>query len=186
MEHLLLYTYWDFRIKFCCVKKRFRFYFDQSESRNDFFTRDFSNSCENPVRVRFPWSNLHIFSPQISLIINSASLMRCCECACFTSAWNSIANKLKIRCNTYLSSKLWSSQLWTQFKQLRIEAWKSQDLNPWRIQKVTDSNPVEVLTFSGFYTQLLKLAFITAMIIAYLISNPQFNIRNISYITSNT
>ena len=27
------------------------------------------------------------------------------------------------------SSKLWSSQLWTQFKQLRIEAWKSQDFN---------------------------------------------------------
>ena len=27
------------------------------------------------------------------------------------------------------SSKLWSSQLWTQFKQLRIEAWKSQDYN---------------------------------------------------------
>jgi len=25
------------------------------------------------------------------------------------------------------SSKLWSSQLWTQFKQLRIEGWKSQD-----------------------------------------------------------
>ena len=24
------------------------------------------------------------------------------------------------------SSKIWSSQLWTQFKQLRIEAWKSQ------------------------------------------------------------
>ena len=27
------------------------------------------------------------------------------------------------------SSKLWSSQLWTQFKQLRIEAWKSQNFN---------------------------------------------------------
>ena len=27
------------------------------------------------------------------------------------------------------SSKPWSSQLWTQFKQLRIEAWKSQDFN---------------------------------------------------------
>ena len=28
-----------------------------------------------------------------------------------------------------ISSKVWSSQLRTQFKQLRIEAWKSQDLN---------------------------------------------------------
>ena len=27
------------------------------------------------------------------------------------------------------SRKLWSSQLWTQLKQLRIEAWKSQDFN---------------------------------------------------------
>ena len=27
------------------------------------------------------------------------------------------------------SSKQWSSQLWTQFKQLRIEAWKSLDFN---------------------------------------------------------
>ena len=27
------------------------------------------------------------------------------------------------------SSKLWSSQLWKQIKQLRIEAWKSQDFN---------------------------------------------------------
>ena len=27
------------------------------------------------------------------------------------------------------SSKVWSSQLWTKFKQLRIEAWKIQDFN---------------------------------------------------------
>ena len=27
------------------------------------------------------------------------------------------------------SGKLWSSQLWTQFKQLHIEAWKSKDFN---------------------------------------------------------
>ena len=27
------------------------------------------------------------------------------------------------------SSELWSSQLWTQFMQLRKEAWKSQDFN---------------------------------------------------------
>ena len=39
-------------------------------------------------------------------------------------------------CNKHLTyiqytvpSELWSSQLWTQFKQLRIEAWKSQDFN---------------------------------------------------------
>ena len=66
-----------------------------------------------------------------------------------------------------------------QFKHMRIEAWKSQDFNgvwthdlaiPVRLSnelsyEATDvgswsfvsSNPVEVLTFSGFYTQLLKL-----------------------------
>ena len=35
----LFYTYWDFRIKFCCEKKRFGFYFEQSERRNEFLTR---------------------------------------------------------------------------------------------------------------------------------------------------
>ena len=70
------------------------------------------------------------------------------------------------------SSELWSSPSWTQFKQLRIEAWKSQDLTGfepvtsqyrcdaltnWAMKPLTGSNPVEVLTFSGFYTQLLKL-----------------------------
>ena len=34
----LFYTYWDFHIKFCCVKKHCRFYYDQSERRKDFFT----------------------------------------------------------------------------------------------------------------------------------------------------
>ena len=49
-------------------------------------------------------------------------------------------------------SKPWSSQLWTQFKQLRIEALKSQD-------------------FNGVQTPLKSwLAFITAIIMAYLIS----------------
>ena len=38
----LFYIYWEFRIKFCCVRKGFGFYFDQSERprRNKFLTRD--------------------------------------------------------------------------------------------------------------------------------------------------
>ena len=32
------------------------------------------------------------------------------------------------------SSKLWSSQLWTQFKHLRIEAWKSQYMTFFNVQ----------------------------------------------------
>ena len=35
------------------------------------------------------------------------------------------------------SSKPWSSQFWTQFKQLRTEAWKSQDFNG--LLKLSDS-----------------------------------------------
>ena len=41
-----------------------------------------------------------------------------------------------------------------------------------KFREVTGSNTIN------------KIAFITAKIIAYLISNPQFNILNISYITS--
>ena len=29
----------------------------------------------------------------------------------------------------FKSSKLWSSQIWTQFQELRVEAWNSQDFN---------------------------------------------------------
>ena len=47
-----------------------------------------------------------------------------------------------------------------------------------RYREVTGSNPIEVLTFSGFCTQLLKL--ITWF------QNPQFNIWNILYITSHS
>ena len=71
------------------------------------------------------------------------------------------------------SSKLWSSQLWTQFKQLRVEARKTQDFNgvwtrdgsnrdgfePSRVQ--TGSNPVEVLTFLGFYRIVSEVTLIS-------------------------
>ena len=39
-----------------------------------------------------------------------------------------------------------------------------------------EQKPEKVLTFSGFCSQLLKLRSKTAMIMAYLISNPQFNV----------
>ena len=45
------------------------------------------------------------------------------------SMWTDIWNVSCIELRILKSSKLWSSQLWTQFKQLRIEAWKSQDFN---------------------------------------------------------
>ena len=49
------------------------------------------------------------------------------------SPW-SMDVKWSMKCFIYLtadlkSSELWSSQLWMQFKQLHIEAWKSQDFH---------------------------------------------------------
>ena len=40
-------------MKFCCVKKRFGFYFDQSERRNEFFTREKIVSSNH--KPRFKW-----------------------------------------------------------------------------------------------------------------------------------
>ena len=92
-----------------------------------------------------------------------------------------------------------TSQLWTQFKQLRIETWKSQDFNRvWTRDlaiPVRRSNQLSYETTSvapvfqghGFkprwspeffrllYT-IAEIAFITTMIIAYLIANLQFYI----------
>ena len=59
-----------------------------------------------------------------------------------------------------ISSKLWSSQLWTQFKQLRIEAWKIKDFNRvstrdlpipvWRSSKLSyDATDVGSWSFVG-------------------------------------
>ena len=48
----LFHTYWDFRIKFCVVKKRFGFYFDQSERRNKFLTREKIVSSNHKPRFK--------------------------------------------------------------------------------------------------------------------------------------
>ena len=53
----LFHTYWDFCIKFCFVEKRFGFYFDQSERRNEFLTREkivSSNHKPRFKRIVFP------------------------------------------------------------------------------------------------------------------------------------
>ena len=56
-----------------------------------------------------------------------------CICKCIFAlfsmeivTWSDIWNVSYIELRILKSSELWSSQLWTQFKQLRIEAWKSQ------------------------------------------------------------
>ena len=95
------------------------------------------------------------------------------------------------------SSKLWSSQLRTQFKQLRIEAWKSQDFNgvwthdlaiPVRHSNQLSYEATDVGSWSFVSSNEPVKKWVwsdtTAMIIAYLISIPQFNVWNISYITS--
>ena len=43
--------------------------------------------------------------------------------------WSDIWNVSYVELQILKSSELWSSQLWMQFKQLHIEAWKSQDFN---------------------------------------------------------
>ena len=55
------------------------------------------------------------------------------------------------------SSKLWSSQLWTQFKQLRIEAWKSQDFSGvWTCDLLIPVRRSNQLSYvSGFIAQLV-------------------------------
>jgi len=52
----LFYIYWDFRNKFCCVKKHFRFYFDQSERHV------VHNSNLSRARIYFwGWLNLSMY-----------------------------------------------------------------------------------------------------------------------------
>ena len=43
--------------------------------------------------------------------------------------WSIRRKLISFECNHIFQVKLWSSQLWTQFWQLRREAWKIQDLN---------------------------------------------------------
>ena len=85
--------------------------------------------------------------------------------------------------STYLHQvKLWSSQLWTQFcncVEYPEKVRTSMGLSPWP----RDTNPIEVLPFTGFFRDCLNCVH-NSEDHAYLISNPQFSIWNISYITS--
>ena len=95
------------------------------------------------------------------------------------------------------ASKLWSSQLWTQFKQLRIQAWKSQDFNGlWTRDLVITNSAMKPLTlWAGHLWVLMSpwrmdvkwytkcFIYWTADFEICLFQNPQFNIWNISYIT---
>ena len=73
-KNLLSYIYWDFRIKFCCVKKRTGFYFDQSERRNEFLTREkFVSSNHKPRFKRIVFSRA--FS-QSSRVVRNSNLSR--------------------------------------------------------------------------------------------------------------
>lgn len=47
----------------------------------------------------------------------------------YIKTWNSLLKCWAKFKPQHYSSQLWSLQLWTQFKQLRIQAWKSQDFN---------------------------------------------------------
>ena len=70
----LFHTYWDFRIKFCFVKKRFRFYFDQSQRRNEFLTLEKIVSSNHKSRFkRIVFSRAFSRSSRVAL---SAALTR--------------------------------------------------------------------------------------------------------------
>ena len=65
---ILFHTYWDFRIKFCFVKKRFGFYFDQSERRTEFLTREkIVSSNHKPRFKRIVFSRAFSRSSRVAL-----------------------------------------------------------------------------------------------------------------------
>ena len=83
--------------------------------------------------------------------------------------------------NPHYQVKLWSSQLWTQFLQLRKEAWKIQDFNGvWTCDLQPRWSPD---SFRLLYA-IAKIAFITVRIIASLDFISAVHIWSISYIIS--
>ena len=55
-------------MKFCCVKKRFGFYFDQSERRNEFLTREkIVSSNHKPRFKRIVFSRAFSRSSRVAL-----------------------------------------------------------------------------------------------------------------------
>ena len=99
------------------------------------------------------------------------------------------------------SSKLWSWQLWTQFKQLSREAWKSQDFNGvWTRDLAIPVRRSNRLSYEA--TDVGSWSFVSSnepvkngceviyemfhiLNCGFEISNPQFkSVWNISYITS--
>ena len=64
----IFHTYWYFRIKFCFVKKRFGFYFDQSERRNEFLAREkIVSSNHKPRFKRLVFSRAFSRSSRVAL-----------------------------------------------------------------------------------------------------------------------
>ena len=67
--NLFIYTYWDFCIKFCCVKECFGFYFDRSERQNEFFTCEKSHfaSLIGRSKIRNAFSHGKIWCENLSI-----------------------------------------------------------------------------------------------------------------------
>ena len=131
MKLLHWFLSWCFRMKEMCLRgeglcqflhvflstKSLPVYFNVSVNwiQNHICTRKSNN---NPHK-KWNRTNLRVYSTTNKVI----------------DIWNNISCvKWYMKCFKYWtadlkSSKLWTSQLWTQFKQLRIEAWKSQGFN---------------------------------------------------------
>ena len=103
-----------------------------------------------------------------TLVKNVVRVFDVWELVCNSNLWFNI-NFLGLGTSnkTFSESEVWSSQLIFQLKQWKEEAWKSQGFNGMKphmcgfiaqlvehrtgIAEVTGSNPVEALTFSGFF-----------------------------------
>ena len=90
---ILFHTYWDFRIKFCFVKKRFGFHFDQSERRNEFLTCEkIVSSNHKPRFKRTVFSRAFSRSSRVAL---SGSFAKILYFRCTRVVRNSIFQVIK-------------------------------------------------------------------------------------------
>ena len=93
---------------------------------------------------------------------------------------NGIWNESYMNCGYWNQVKLWSSQLWTQFLQLRREVWKIQDFNRVWTRDLAFKPRWSPEFFRLLYA-FVKIAFITAKIIALLDFISAVHIWFISY-----
>ena len=104
LDYVLFHTYWDFRIKFSCVKKRFGFYSDQSERRNEFL-----------IRVKIVSSN---HKPRLKRIVFSQAFSRAFQRSSRVPLSGSFDKIIYFRCTRVVRN--------SNLSRARIYIWGSQ------------------------------------------------------------